>query len=154
MYTPALCPHLVLDVNQIPFTHTAKQLPCPQSVLCLGFTRGAGFPSTPIQSCLVSLSPSCQLLPISGELASAPQCPAPAPGSVPSCTGQADHGCLCIHVTGKRVPGSQLSPGAGGACYSTSYTLTHVPYTTACIYCTPTMCPALKQTDTPCLHPA
>lgn len=82
-----LCPHLVPDVNRIPFTHTAKQLPCPQSVLCSGCARGAGFPSTPIQSCLVSLSPSCQLLHISGESASAPRCPAPAPGSLPSCSG-------------------------------------------------------------------
>lgn len=79
--------HLVPDVNRIPFTHTAKQLPCPQSVLCSGCARGAGFPSTPIQSCLVSLSPSCQLLHISGESASAPRCPAPAPGSLPSCSG-------------------------------------------------------------------
>lgn len=70
------------------------------------------------------------------------------------CHPALDRGCLGLHVTGRRVPGSQLGPGAGGARRSTSHPLTHIPYTAACIYCTPTVCPALQQTDTPCLRRA
>lgn len=48
---------------------------------------------------------------------------------------------------------AQLTPGAGGACCPASYTLIHIPYTSPCIYCTPTSL-ALQQTGMPCLNGA
>lgn len=102
--------------------------------------------STPIQSCLVRLSPprSCPtsrgnwLLPLGTS--------APAPGSVPSRAGPADHGCVHICVTAKRRGRRSPLPGAGRACCLTSCTLAHAPDTLARIYWAPTRCLARSQT--------
>ena len=102
--------------------------------------------STPIQSCLVRLSPprSCPtsrgnwLLPLGTS--------APAPGSVPSRAGPADHGCVHICVTAKRRGRRSPLPGAGRARCLTSCTLAHAPDTLPRIYWAPTRCPARSQT--------
>lgn len=115
MYTSAVsspCPRCWLS----PFTHPARQLRCPQNALGLGFTRGAGFPSTPIQSRLVSLSPSCQLLHISGELASAPPCPAPLPA-------------LCQPALGKQAMAAPASVSCGNGDQPRSSLLRQVGHT-------------------------
>lgn len=113
--------------------HTSSQAPPmpserPRAALGsirLHFTRGAGFPSTPIQSRLVSLSPCASCSTSRGSWLLPLDTSGPAPGSVPTAMGK-QHIC----VKGKQGPGPQLQPAAHSATC-----LTHLHVFTAHLPC-------------------